>query len=219
MKSFKSAAIVWLFDLDDTLHHASPRIFPLINRSMTDYVMRHLEVGETDADRLRLEYWLSYGATLGGLMRHHDVDPRHFLRETHPATELAALARRMAGLHATLRRLPGRKIVFTNGPAHYARAVLRKLHADGLFDAVVGIDDLRFHPKPRPAAYRQLLRRHRLAPRRCVMVDDSHDNIARACRLGMTGIWLGARHRPNSRLRRVRRLSELKRLRLRGRRS
>ena len=27
---------VWLFDLDNTLHDASPHIFPHINRSMTE---------------------------------------------------------------------------------------------------------------------------------------------------------------------------------------
>ena len=35
---------VWLFDLDNTLHHASPYIFPHINRSMTEYIARHLGV-------------------------------------------------------------------------------------------------------------------------------------------------------------------------------
>ena len=33
---------VWVFDLDDTLHHATPHIFPQINRAMTAYIERHL---------------------------------------------------------------------------------------------------------------------------------------------------------------------------------
>ena len=33
---------VWLFDLDNTLHHASHAIFPQINRLMTAYVARVL---------------------------------------------------------------------------------------------------------------------------------------------------------------------------------
>lgn len=214
MKSLKEGPIVWIFDLDDTLHHATPRIFPQINATMTRYLMHHLDLDAHGADTLRAHYWQRYGATLHGLIRHHGIDPHHFLRETHPATELAALAQRMAGLHDVLRRLPGRKIVFTNGPIRYARAVLRKLHADGLFAGIIGIEGMRFQPKPQIAGYRRLLRLHRLKPERCIMVDDSHDNIARACRLGMHGIWLGQRHRPNSRLRRIRRLSQLLRLRL-----
>ena len=31
-------APVWLFDLDNTLHNASPHIFPHINRSMSLYL-------------------------------------------------------------------------------------------------------------------------------------------------------------------------------------
>ena len=37
---------VWLFDLDNTLHHADAGIFQLINRHMTDYLAQK---GEYDA--------------------------------------------------------------------------------------------------------------------------------------------------------------------------
>ena len=37
-------AKTWLFDLDNTLHQATPHIFPHINRSMTEYIERHLGV-------------------------------------------------------------------------------------------------------------------------------------------------------------------------------
>ncbi|HNN46060.1 MAG TPA: pyrimidine 5'-nucleotidase, partial [Azospira sp.] len=72
----------WLFDLDNTLHNASPHIFPHINRSMREYIERHLGVDKDEATRLRQTYWDRYGATLTGLVRHHGVDPRHFLHET-----------------------------------------------------------------------------------------------------------------------------------------
>jgi len=41
------SAPVWLFDLDNTLHHASVAIFPHLNRQMTQYLMRHLGLSET----------------------------------------------------------------------------------------------------------------------------------------------------------------------------
>ncbi|MCE1183381.1 MAG: pyrimidine 5'-nucleotidase, partial [Rhodocyclales bacterium] len=52
----------WLFDLDNTLHNATPHIFPHINRSMTSYIERHLGVDLREANRIRQDYWQRYGA-------------------------------------------------------------------------------------------------------------------------------------------------------------
>ena len=82
---------VWLFDLDNTLHNASPHIFPHINRAMREYIECHLGVDEHEATRIRQDYWERYGATLLGLMRHHGTDPRHFLHETHQFPDLARM--------------------------------------------------------------------------------------------------------------------------------
>jgi len=67
---------------------------------MTDYVERELEVARDEANRLRTLYWQRYGATLLGLVRHHDVDAHHFLRETHDfnVTELLRAERGLARL-------------------------------------------------------------------------------------------------------------------------
>ena len=110
---------VWVFDLDNTLHNARPHIFPHINRAMTSYLQVHLGLDEVAATELRRHYWQRYGATLIGLMRHHATDPRHFLRTTHDFPELGKMVVREPGLRATLRRLPGRKLVFSNSPVHY----------------------------------------------------------------------------------------------------
>ena len=82
---------VWIFDLDNTLHDARPHIFPHINRSMTAYLQQHLQLDETAANALRMHYWQRYGATLSGLMRHHDTKPEHFLWHTHQFPELARM--------------------------------------------------------------------------------------------------------------------------------
>ena len=67
-----------MFDLDNTLHNASPRIFPHINRAMTSYLQLHLGLDEAAAGSLRSHYWRRYGATLTGLMRHwHLAVARH----------------------------------------------------------------------------------------------------------------------------------------------
>jgi putative hydrolase of the HAD superfamily len=79
----RGGRLVWFFDLDNTLHDATHAIFRTIDTRMTDYVERHLVVDRAEANRLREFYWRRYGATLLGLVRHHAVDPHHFLRETH----------------------------------------------------------------------------------------------------------------------------------------
>ena len=55
---------VWLFDLDNTLHHADEGIFYLINRRMTAYLMRHLKLSESEADHLRRDYWHRCACTI-----------------------------------------------------------------------------------------------------------------------------------------------------------
>jgi putative hydrolase of the HAD superfamily len=180
----------WIFDLDNTLHNARPHIFPHINRAMTRYLQAHLGLDEQAAGELRHRYWRSYGATLTGLMRNHATDPRHFLWHTHQLPDLERMLVHEPQLRAILRRLPGRKYVFSNAPAHYARAVLRALGVADLFEDVFSIERARFRPKPDSHGFLRLLRAHRLKPRRCIMVEDSLENLRAAGRLGMKTVWV-----------------------------
>jgi putative hydrolase of the HAD superfamily len=180
----------WVFDLDNTLHNASPHIFPHINRSMTAYLQQHLRLSEEEAGNLRAHYWRSYGATLLGMMRHHGTDPGHFLSETHAFPDLSNMVVYERGLAAMLRRLPGRKLVLSNAPRQYASAVLRIMGIEGQFDAVHSIESTGYQPKPSLAAFHSLLRTHGLIASRCVMVEDSRDNLRPAKRLGMKTVWV-----------------------------
>jgi len=176
---------VWLFDLDNTLHNATPHIFPHINRGMTEYLAQHLDVPLDEANRLRLDYWQRYGATLSGMMRHHGTDPHHFLQHTHQFPQLHRMVVFERGLKAMLRRLPGRKIVFSNAPHQYAEAVLDVLGIRRMFDAIYAIEHLRFRPKPQIQGFLQLLKTERVAASRCIMVEDNADNLRTANSLGM----------------------------------
>ncbi|GAB6050136.1 pyrimidine 5'-nucleotidase [Hydrogenophilus islandicus] len=181
---------IWIFDLDNTLHHASASIFPHLNRQMTEYLMRYLALSEAEANALRVRYWRAYGATLVGLIRHHRIDPHHFLRETHRFDNLAAHIRAPERLKATLAKLPGRKVLFTNGPRAYAEAVVTLLGIRPYFDRLFAIEDLAYHPKPRRRAYATILRSLRANPSRCLLVEDSAENLAPAKQLGMTTVWV-----------------------------
>ncbi|MGC2458396.1 MAG: pyrimidine 5'-nucleotidase [Gallionellaceae bacterium] len=180
----------WIFDLDNTLHDATPHIFPHINRGMTAYLQQHLGLGEQAASELRVHYWKRYGATLSGMMKHHGTDPEHFLWHTHQFPELPRMVLRDPRLRHVLKGLPGRKFLFSNAPQHYARMVLKLLRVDDLFDGVFAIEHAGFRPKPQTVAFVRLLRRHRLNPACCVMVEDSAENLQTAKRMGMRTVWV-----------------------------
>jgi putative hydrolase of the HAD superfamily len=181
---------IWLFDLDNTLHDANRHIFPHINRSMREYIERHLGVAADEATRIRQHYWQRYGATLLGLVRHHGTNAQHFLDQTHRFERLERLVVFERALRHVLRRLPGRKIVFSNAPGDYTETVLGILGVRALFDAVWSIERLAFQPKPLPQAFHRLLKTERLAPAQCLMVEDSVANLKTAKRLGMTTILI-----------------------------
>lgn len=181
---------VWLFDLDNTLHRADSHVFPHLNQSMTRYIADLLQIDLHAAGEVRQRYWRRYGATLLGLIRNHAVDPHHFLRETHRFPDLPAMVVREPLLRSVLRRLPGKKFVFSNAPEQYAGAVLRLLRVRDLFDDIFCIERTRFAPKPSPKGFMRLLRQHRLAPHRCIMVEDTLTNLRTAKRLGMRTVWV-----------------------------
>ena len=181
---------VWIFDLDNTLHDATPHIFPHINRSMTAYLQEHLQLGEDEANALRMDYWQRYGATLSGLIKHHGTDPDHFLWHTHQFPLLPQMVLREPRLRRTLQLLPGKKLVFSNAPQHYARAVLRLLRVNDLFDDVFALEHAHYYPKPQRQGFVSLLRKHRLRAAQCVMVEDSVENLRTAKRMGMKTVWV-----------------------------
>lgn len=181
----------WLFDLDNTLHNASAHIFPHINAAMTRYLEHHLALSREEANALRMQYWHRYGATLLGLVRHHGTDPRHFLAETHRFERLHEMMVFDRALGSMLNRLPGRKLVFSNGPRRYVDAVLNIMGIRRHFVATYGIEQLHFHPKPSVRAYRQLLDNEGLEARRCILVEDSAENLRTAKRLGMKTVLIG----------------------------
>ncbi len=189
---------VWFFDLDDTLHDASHAIFSVLNRRMTDYVQQHLAVDEGEADRLRQTYWRRYGATLLGLMRHHEVDPHHFLRQTHDF-DIAALLRAERGLTQLFRRLPGRKVLLTNAPDAYAATVLRALSLDRHLARRYTIESMQVHgsfrPKPSTLMLRHMLARERCGRGQAVLVEDSRANLKAARSLGFRTVLITARGR------------------------
>lgn len=217
---------VWLFDLDDTLHDATTASMSELRQAMGAYIVEHLKLTDSESDALRRRYWLRYGATLLGLVRHHGVKAAHFLHQTHQLPGLEARIRGHRADLAALKRLPGRKLVLTNAPAAYAARVLKVLGVGAVFDAVLSIEDMQMfgqlRPKPDARMLRRLAARLRVPPAHCVLVEDTLVHQKAARRVGMGTVWMqrwlpqrGAMLRKHRRPayvdRRVRRLRDLRR--------
>lgn len=185
---------VWFFDLDNTLHDASVAVFPHLRDSMTRYIQEALGVAAEEAHLLRVRYWQRYGATLLGLVRHHGVSVPHFLHETHRLPDLEGRLTAFRPDRAALQRLPGLRCVLTNAPRAYAQRVLRTLRLDGLFHAVISIEDMRnfghLRPKPDARMFRTLCARLRVSPCDCVLIEDTLEHQKAAHGLGMRTVWM-----------------------------
>ena len=183
MRDVFSHVTTWVFDLDNTLYPPEARLFDQIEARMTHWVAETLSVDTHEANRLRRVYWHEYGTTLAGLMEVHDVDPGPYLTHVHEIS-LAALSPDPA-LAAAIGALEGRRIVFTNGTAPYARRVLAARGIDGLFDAVYGVEEAGFCPKPEPAAFETIFALDGLEPSRAAMFEDDPRNLIAPHAMGM----------------------------------
>jgi len=186
--------LTWLFDLDNTLHDASHAAFGELHVAMGEYVAAHLGIDVDAAARLRERYWLRYGATLLGLVRHHGVRAAHFLAETHRLPGLEERVRTSAHDRAALARLPGRKLIVTNAPRAYAIRVLRTLRLLRHVDGVITIEDMTMfgalRPKPDARMLRRIAARLAVPPGRCILVEDTLAHLKAARSVGMRAVWM-----------------------------
>jgi putative hydrolase of the HAD superfamily len=180
---------VWIFDLDNTLYPPESEFMALIEGKMTAFTMRQTGLPRDEARALQKSYLHQHGTTLAGLMAEHGVDPHQFLDEVHDV-ELDRL-KPDPRLHAALARLPGRRLVFTNGSAKHAERVLDALGLNPLFEDTFHLEAADLVPKPQLVTYEALIRRHGVDPREAAFFEDSERNLAPAAELGMTTVLVG----------------------------
>jgi putative hydrolase of the HAD superfamily len=180
---------VWLFDLDNTLYPPETAFMGLIEARMTDFVAQHIGLSHDEAHALQKRYYRELGTTLAGLMAHHGVRPEDYLDHVHnvPLDSLTPDPELAAAIH----RLPGRRLVFTNGDERHAGRVLDHLGLADAFEDVFHIASADFVPKPDPGTFDKLIKAHAIAPRRAAFFEDSEKNLAPAAVLGMTTILVG----------------------------
>ena len=178
----------WIFDLDNCLYPASTGLFSLIDERMTAYIERLLGCGPEEAHRVQKHHFHTHGTTLAGLMKEHAVDPHDFLEDVHDVPlDRVKGDERLARL---LPRLPGRRFVFTNGDALYARRVLHAIGVHQHFDDLHDIHASSYRAKPDPHGYELLCERFGIDPAHALLADDMARNLVPAKQLGMTTVWV-----------------------------
>ncbi len=180
------AVETWIFDLDNTLYPASCRLFDQIDSRMGTFIAELLKVDRVEAKRIQKDFFFRHGTTLRGLMIEHSIDPDAFLDYVHdidhsPVPPNAALA-------AALERLPGRKLVFTNGTVDHAEKVMARLGVGAHFHGVFDIVHSDYIPKPAHGPYEKFIARHAIDASRAAMFEDIARNLEVPAALGMTTV-------------------------------
>lgn len=179
---------VWIFDLDNTLYPASCNLFAQVDRRIGEFIANHFGIGQDEARTMQKRFFRDHGTTLRGLMVEHDVEPEPFLEYVH-AIDVTPVAP-SPELAAALDRLPGRKIVYTNGSVRHAENVTARLGIAGCFEAIFGITEADYVPKPDPRPYATLVQRYDIDPGNACMVEDIARNLVPAHAMGMTTVWV-----------------------------
>jgi putative hydrolase of the HAD superfamily len=181
-----SAVETWVFDLDNTLYPAHLDLWSQIDERMKDYIARFLDLPHEEAFRLQKDYYRRFGTSMRGLMIHHGLNPNDFLAYVHDIDH--SPLEPDVKLGAALEKLPGQKLILTNGSVAHAEAVTERLglhhHFDGVFDIVAA----EFVPKPNPETYARFLGHHGIDPTRAAMFEDLARNLAVPHDLGMTTV-------------------------------
>ncbi|MCH2163471.1 MAG: pyrimidine 5'-nucleotidase [Marinovum sp.] len=182
----------WVFDLDNTLYDPAVRLFDQIEPRMTAWVMKVVGVDEAEADMLRQDYWGRYGTTWAGLVAEHDMDLEAFLWDVHQI-DFSGVSP-VPGLGTALDALPGRKVVFTNGTADYARDVLDALEIKDVFNAIYGVHEAGLRPKPDPAAFEAVFAKDGLDPHAAAMFEDVPRNLEVPHAMGLRTVLVAPEH-------------------------
>jgi putative hydrolase of the HAD superfamily len=176
----------WVFDLDNTLypHHVS--LWKQVDERIRDYIVDFLKVSHEEAFRVQKDYYRRYGTTMRGLMAEHGLEPDHFLDFVHQIDHSPLEPNPALG--AALERLPGRKLILTNGTRKHADAVMRRLAVHQHFEGVFDIIAAELEPKPSPRTYERFLATHGVDAAHAAMFEDLARNLVVPYALGMTTV-------------------------------
>jgi putative hydrolase of the HAD superfamily len=176
----------WVFDLDNTLYPHHVNLWQQVDARIGEFIGNYLQVDPIAARRIQKDYYLRYGTSMRGMMTEHGVRADDYLAYVHKIDHSPLEPNPAMG--AAIAKLPGRKLILTNGSTDHADKVLERLGIGSHFEAVFDIIAAELEPKPAPQTYRRFLDLHHVDPTRAAMFEDLSRNLVVPHQLGMTTV-------------------------------
>tara|TARA_Y100000590_G_scaffold382059_1_gene451724 strand:- start:118 stop:789 length:672 start_codon:yes stop_codon:yes gene_type:complete len=178
----------WIFDLDNTLYSGKTKVFDQVDKKMSKYISEKLNINIEEARKVQKNYFYEYNTTLNGMIKNHKINADEFLEYVHDIN--IDFLKEDTLLRDEIKKLDGKKIIFTNGSKKHAINVTKKIGITQLFDDIFDIVESDFIPKPAIEPYKKLVRKHKIDPKLCVLVEDIARNLKPAYEMGMKTIWI-----------------------------
>jgi putative hydrolase of the HAD superfamily len=176
----------WVFDLDNTLYPHHVNLWQQVDKRIGEFVSHFLHVSPEEARGIQKDYYRRFGTTMRGMMTMHGVRADDYLAYVHQIDHSPLTANPAMG--AAIAKLPGRKLILTNGSVDHADKVLERLGLSDHFDAVFDIIAAQLQPKPAQETYQRFLKLHDVDPAKAAMFEDLARNLAIPHQLGMTTV-------------------------------
>ena len=147
-----------------------------------------LNINLEEARKIQKNYFQEYNTTLNGMIKNHKIDADEFLEFVHDV-DLSFLGKDK-DLEGEIKKLDGKKIIFTNGSRAHALNVTKRIGIDKLFDGIFDIRDCEFIPKPSKEPYKKLVENYKIEPQYCIFFEDIARNLKPAFEMGMKTVWI-----------------------------
>ena len=176
----------WFFDLDNTLYCANSGIFDQIHKKMGEFISKNLKVSLKEAKFLQKKYFIENGTTLYGLMINHNINPKEFLSYVHDID--FSIVKPDEELNNLIKKVQGKKIVFTNADISYVKKILTNLDLNNIFEDIFDIERMNFLPKPNLKTYKKLISTYNV--KKGILFDDIPQNLFPASDLGLKTVQI-----------------------------
>ena len=150
----------WLFDLDNTLYDGATKVFEQVDKKMTKFISDKLKIDQVEARKIQKNYFQEYNTTLNGMIKNHKIDADEFLKFVHDV-DLSFL-KKDKFLKDEIKKLEGKKIIFTNGSRAHAENVTKRIGIRQAFDGIFDIRDSEFIPKPSKEPYKKIVENYKI---------------------------------------------------------
>ncbi|KAE8660553.1 Peptidyl-prolyl cis-trans isomerase [Hibiscus syriacus] len=197
-----------LFDLDDTLYPLSIGFNLACRKNIEEFMLKYLDIEESEVPRMCLELYREYGTTMAGLKAlGYEFDNDEFHAYAHGRLPYETL-RPDPVLRNLLLSMPQRKIIFTNGDKAHAQQVLKGLCLEECFEGIICFETL--NPplqqpdfmdaadkspilcKPSLEAFEAAIQLANVDPKKTIFFDDSARNIATGKAAGLHTVIVGS---------------------------